>query len=567
MEERPQSATHIRSDLILFDFGKVAFGNLRFVPTVRGGTATIRFGELLLPNTNRIDQEPPGTIRYSSVVVVFQSNQTIIVAPPPDERNTEQVSDKHPPAVLTPSEWGTLTPFRWVEVEGISYDNSKFEIVRRAAFLKDWDDDASDFECSDETLNDIWKLCKYSIKATTFAGVYVDGDRERISYEADAHLNQLSHFYTDHTCNAQQMARDTFCRLVHYPTWPTEWNIFMVFMAWTDYMYTKDKRWLASVYEFLKTKLLLNRAESDGLITSNTEQQALDLVDWPECERDGFVFSDVNTVVNAFHLEALSKMEQLALALDKEIEAECFHCRRKTVAMQFQNRLFDPMRSLYRDGPDTDHCSFHSNLFSLAFGLVPSDRRPFVVEWLVSRGMRCSVYAAQYLLNGLFENGAVRAAIDLMKSHTNRSWKHMLESETTITWEAWDLKYKPNLDWNHAWGAAPANLLPKYVLGVQVLDAGWKRALIRPSPGELTFARGRIPTPRGSVWISYWRRSLEVLLIVITLPDGMSARVELPMIENATRVTKNGRVVSFLQKNSRWVLKCDVSGTVTLVLQ
>ena len=34
----------------------------------------------------------------------------------------------------------------------------------------------------------------------------------------------------------------------------------------------------------------------------------------------------------------------------------------------------------------------------------------------------------------------------------------MIEVGSTMTLEAWDAKYKPNLTWNHAWGAAPANI-------------------------------------------------------------------------------------------------------------
>ena len=85
----------------------------------------------------------------------------------------------------------------------------------------------------------------------------------------------------------------------------------------------------------------------------------------------------------------------------------------------------------------------------------------------------------------------------------DRSWRHMVESGTTITWEAWDQKYKPNQDWNHAWGAAPANQLPRWVLGAQPLAPGWTRALIRPNPGRLRFAEGKIPTPRGPIWVSW----------------------------------------------------------------
>ena len=113
--------------------------------------------------------------------------------------------------------------------------------------------------------------------------------------------------------------------------------------------------------------------------------------------------------------------------------------------------------------------------------------------------MACSVYAAQYLLEGLFQHDRSDAALALVTAPGERSWKHMLDSGTTITWEAWDQKFKPNQDWNHAWGAAPANLLPRFILGVQALTPGWSRAVIRPFPGTLKQAEGKVPTPRGAV--------------------------------------------------------------------
>ena len=128
-------------------------------------------------------------------------------------------------------------PFRWVEIEGVDADYPFDLVRRRAAFSATWNDEASSFECSDETLNRIWELCKYSIKATTFAGVYVDGDRERIPYEADAYLNQLSHYTTD---DDVKMAARTFDWLMENGTWPTEWAPHMVFMAHAEWMYSGD---------------------------------------------------------------------------------------------------------------------------------------------------------------------------------------------------------------------------------------------------------------------------------------------------------------------------------------
>jgi alpha-L-rhamnosidase len=131
-----------------------------------------------------------------------------------------------------------------------------------------------------------------------------------------------------------------------------------------------------------------------------------------------------------------------------------------------------------------------------AFDLEPEGKGESIAKWMAGRGMRCSVYAARYFMEALFENGQSAAALKLMTADNDRSWKHMADSGTTITWEAWDMKYKPNQDWNHAWGAAPANLLPRYVLGVEHAKPGWELASIRPYTGELTHSpRARSPRP------------------------------------------------------------------------
>ena len=55
-------------------------------------------------------------------------------------------------------------------------------------------------------------------------------------------------------------------------------------------------------------------------------------------------------------------------------------------------------------------------------------------------------------------------------------------------------------------GACPANLLPRFVLGVRVLTPGWGRALIQPHPGTLVSVEGGVPTPRGEISVAWKKR-------------------------------------------------------------
>lgn len=555
-EESPVSIVQDTSGVYIVDFGRVAFGNIRLdSPESSNATITVHFGEDFV--NGRVNRKPPGTVRYNRATVQFTDKDSMVVAPPADKRNTRV--DRN--AVLTPEEWGVILPFRWVEIEGWQGELLPKQITRRAVYASSWDDDAAAFECSDEMLNRIWELCKWSIKATTFAGVYVDGDRERIPYEADAYLNQLSHYYTD---NDVQMARDTYDYLMQHPTWPTEWASHMIFMAHADWMQTGDIEWLRPRYTALESKLLLDRVKNDLVHSNNKQIKKGDLVDWPVGERDGFVFTEVNTVVNAFYIRSLFMMADLADALELANDANKWREMASDAQSEFQTTLFDRTAGRYNDGIGTNHQSAHANLFPLALDLVPQDERSAIANWLVKRGMSCSVYAAQYLLEALFENGAEKAAVALMTASNDRSWRHMVESGATITWEAWDMKYKSNQDWNHAWGAAPANLLPRYILGAEALTPGWQTARIRPHPSGLSFAKGKVPTPHGPILIE-WEQG-DVFTLTLEIPKQMQLQLELPAIEGSTTVRQDGRPIHAERVGDRWILNPTVQGKSAFVV-
>lgn len=94
-------------------------------------------------------------------------------------------------------------------------------------------------------------------------------------------------------------------------------------------------------------------------------------------------------------------------------------------------------------------------MFPLAFGLVPEKQVKGVLGFIRSRGMACSVYGAQFLLDALYEGGDAEYGLHLLSSTAERSWYNMIRAGSTVATEAWDNKYKPNQDWNHAWGQRP----------------------------------------------------------------------------------------------------------------
>ena len=122
-----------------------------------------------------------------------------------------------------------------------------------------------------------------------------------------------------------------------------------------------------------------------------------------------------------------------------------------------------------------------------------------MVDFIKSRGMACSVYGAQFLLEALYEAGEADYAFSLLTDQSVRSWYNMIRVGSTITLEAWDDSFKPNQDWNHLWGAAPGNIIPFRLMGVQPLEPGFARVRIHPQPGPLRRADLTLPTCRGPI--------------------------------------------------------------------
>ncbi|PWG06748.1 sulfatase-like hydrolase/transferase [Polaribacter aquimarinus] len=534
-----------RNNFYFIDFGKAAFATMNFTYNAKTPhTLTVRVGEMVddKGNVRRIVPKR-SNIRYQEIKVDVKPGKTQYqIKVQTDERNTRPNK-----AVPLPDGFPPLVPFRYAEIEG-SQEELNAEDFTQLAFHTYWDEEASSFKSNNDILNQVWDLCKYSIKATTFNGLYVDGDRERIPYEADAYLNQLSHYTTDREF---AMARRTIEYFMKNPTWPTEWQQHVPLLIYADYMYTGNTELIERYYEPLKHKSLFELSNEDGLITSTKVDAAFmkklgfpdgykkpltDIVDWPGArfagsktkgERDGFVFKPYSTVINSFFYENMKIMAEFAKLLGKTQEALDFEYRAAKAKKAVNEQMFDKKRGVYVDGIGTDHASLHANMMPLAFGIVPEEHYKSVVNYVKSRGMACSVYGAQFLMDGLYNAGEEDYALELLASKAKRSWYNMIRAGSTITLEAWDYEYKINLDWNHAWGAVPANVIPRGLWGIKPKTPGFGIATIKPQMSKLRNSEITVPTVRGAIKAKYTFKGKRLQEYEIEIPGNMVAEFSL----------------------------------------
>jgi hypothetical protein len=381
------------------------------------------------------------------------------------------------------------------------------------------------------------------------------------------------------------MARHSEEYLINRPTWPTEWILQSVLMAWNDYLYTGNKESLQHFYTDLKAKALLPLADESGLISTKTgkvTQEVLesihfagtlkDIVDWPQTgilglgknepgETDGFVFKDLNTVVNAYHYQAVNQLAQIAKVLNQESDEKQFAAQALKIKTAFNNKLLDKKNGVYFDGIGTDHSSLHANMFPLTFGLVPEKSVSKVSRFVQSRGMACSVYGSQFLLDAVYDGNNADYGLELLSSTSERSWYNMIRVGSTISLEAWDNKYKPNQDWNHAWGAAPANIIPRKLMGIEPLEPGFRKIRIKPQPASLEYAEIKCPTIRGDVLMSFQNKPQQSFSMNLTIPANTTADIYLPFWSKSQKVMMNGNAVKYRLEGNFAVIENVGSGS------
>lgn len=457
------------------DFGKAAFGTVEVELAGTAGTVVeIAIGEAAVDG--RLNRFPGGFCCFKCGKITLTSPRQWYKFEIPPHRAPRYTK------FSIPSPWqDEVAPFRYLEVTG---DCQVCNVKRHELFPR-WDDDAGTFHSSCESLNRIWDFCKYSIKATAGFGVFIDGERERCPYEGDTYINQLGWF----CCSRDRgIPRQTLEFFRDNATWPIEWSLLMPVIVRDYVLYSGDEAVVPEFFPVLKARLLDELENEDGLVGSGEFYK--ELIDWPMTERDGYESAGTSLVPNCVRYMALKCMAELYGERAFADKAQVL----KSVIRQ----------KMYRDGkfvdsPESNHTAQHSVFFPVATGIAAPEEMPE----LEKLDIRCSVYAVQFLFDALYQGRFGDRAQELLCSSGKRSWLNMLDAGATITMEAWDMALKTNSDWNHAWGAAPANIIPRHLCGVRPVKPGFREFVFDPQPGGVRYFQSVHPTPDGEICVEF----------------------------------------------------------------
>lgn len=372
--------------------------------------------------------------------------------------------------------------------------------------------DKGGFRCSDEEINRIYDVSKYTFHLNT-REFFIDGiKRDRWIWSGDAYQSYLMNYYL--LFDSPSVTRTLLALRGKDPVTSHINTImdytFYWFMGIHDYYeYTGDKTFIRQFYPRMKSLMdyCLSRRNQDGMMEGMAGDWVF--IDWAEeLSKKGEL--SFEQLLLARSLETMATSAAIAqepgdgakyAALAAELKKKIFD--------QYWNKDKQALVHSFVNGQQTANVTRYANMFGIFFNYFNEAQKQGVKKNVLMNDQVQKIttpYMRFYELEALCALGEQQYVLKEMKDY----WGGMLKLGATSFWEEFDpgkkgtehlamygRPYGKSLC--HAWGASPIYLLGKYFLGIKPLSPGYQTYLAEPVLGGLKWMEGTVPTPKGLV--------------------------------------------------------------------
>ncbi len=379
------------------------------------------------------------------------------------------------------------------------------------------------FKCSDEEINRIYDVAKYTFHLNT-REFFIDGiKRDRWVWSGDAYQSYLMNYYLyfDNGTVSRTLAalRGKDPVTGHINT-IMDYTFYWFLGIYDYYLYTGDKTFITQFYPRMQSLMeyCLGRRNKDGLMEGLPGDWIF--IDWADkLSKKGEVSFE--------QLLLCRSLETMALCADM-VNEKADAGRYKQYATDLKTKLFsiywnETKQALVHsrvDGKQTENVTRYSNMFSIFFDYFNQQQKDAVKKSVLLNDNIQKIttpYMRFYELEALCAMGEQTYVTQQMKDY----WGGMLKLGATSFWE----EYNPNKKGAehlamygrefgkslcHAWGASPIYLLGKYYLGVKPTSAGYATYTIEPNLGGLKWIEGKVPTPNGDIELRVSTSEIEI---------------------------------------------------------
>lgn len=189
---------------------------------------------------------------------------------------------------------------------------------------------------------------------------------------------------------------------------------------------------------------------------------------------------------------------------------------------------------------------------ALAFGFVPKDKKPAVVQQLVDHihdagdHLDTGFLSVQFLLDVLWDNGQRELARTLLFQESAPSWLYQVARGATTMWEGWEA-IRPDgtvtdLSFNHYAFGCVDDWLYRRLAGIRLEGPGYRESRIEPDvAGPLTCVSAAIQSPYGELAARWIKDEDGAVELVVNVPPNTTSTLRLP--DAALGVQVNGSAV------------------------
>lgn len=480
VRKQPVVAKSLTNNSMLLDFGKETFGFIQLHGLSGKGNLSIYYGE-----SKEEALSPEYCEALDRVNVDYTKKQEYIL---PLSKAFRYVNIQYDPAV--------------------NFDS--VSMLYEYAGLKE----RGNFRCSDEEVNRIYDVAKYTFELNT-REFFIDGiKRDRWIWSGDAYQSYLMNYYL--YFDKGTVARTTLALRGKDPVTAhintiMDYTFYWFIGIYDYYLYTGDQTFIRQFYPRMQTLMdyCLSRRNKNGLMEGLPGDWLF--IDWAA----------------GLSKKGELSFEQLLLCRSLETMALCAGIAGDAagkneyglLAAELKQKIF----SLYWnpgkqalvhsriDGKQTGNVTRYSNMFSIFFGYFTEAQQQAVKKSVLLNDSIQKIttpYMRFYELEALCALGEQKYVLKEMKDY----WGGMLKLGATSFWEEYNpakkgeehlamygRKFGKSLC--HAWGASPLYLLGKYYLGVKPGSAGYQTYTITPDLGGLQWMEGKVPTPDGDISI------------------------------------------------------------------
>ncbi len=432
--------------------------------------------------------------------------------------------------------------FRFVRVE---FEDPDFELgAFEYAFYHYPLDASGEISCSQERYNEMWRISRNTVLCCMHE-MYVDCPYyEQQQYDMDSALEML---FTLRMSADDRMPFKSITDFAHsqmadgmlqanYPSVMTQiipdFTLFWVLML-RDYLRYCGYGATALSRVRSMTGTMDRALESfegymtqDGLIGITPYWHFVDWVPGWHVGVPNGGFTEPLTVTSFMYAAALKAGAEICDAVGRPGLACDYRARAEKMLENVQKQCYDTEVGLYRNTPSTAEYSQHTTLWAILSGAVRGEEAGKLIDRTFDGHVPvavCSFSMSHYMFRAL----ELGNRYDAYAKRQLRGWETMLDRHCTTWCENPDA---PRSEC-HGWSSAPIYEFSAMVLGVCPTADGYRSVRIKPyvDAYDLTWAKGTVPTPHGTISVA-WEKTDGELLLEVALPayTSLDCEVVLP---------------------------------------